>query len=129
VGRGRHGRICSSIQRLPGRREFLPTLASIAELRIVDVGPVSLVRRSIGIFRDSPDGIPVRERVLKILRGFRLGEAIPPVAVVACRSGSLYKYELTDGTHRFYCSLVAGFTHVPAVKEFDRNAYNVAHQL
>lgn len=94
----------------------------ILEVRIADVGPVGPVRCSIGIFRDSEDGIPARERVLKILRGFRLGDAIPPVQVVECGPGSQHRYKLTAGIHRFYCSLAAGFTHVPTIRGFDWNA-------
>jgi hypothetical protein len=94
----------------------------ILEVRIADVGSVGPVRCSIGIFRDSEDGVPARERVLKILRGFRLGDAIPPIEVVECRPGSQHRYKLTAGVHRFYCSLAAGFTHVPTIRGFDRNA-------
>jgi hypothetical protein len=60
------------------------------------------VRRAIGIFKDSPEGIPARERVIKILRGFRLGEAIPAVEVIEWSPGSPHKYRLTNGNHRFY---------------------------
>jgi hypothetical protein len=91
----------------------------ILNVRIADVGPV---HRPVGIFRDSEDGITAQERVLRILRGFRLGEAIPPVRVVECGSGSKHRYQLTDGTHRLYCSLAAGFTHVPAMKGFEWSA-------
>jgi hypothetical protein len=96
----------------------------ILAVRIADVGPIGPVRRSIGIFRDSEDGIPARERVLQILRGFRLGHEIPPVQVVECVPSSQYRYKLTDGTHRFYCSVAAGFTHIPTIRGFDRNPRN-----
>lgn len=91
----------------------------ILEVRISDVGPV---HRPVGVFRDSEEGISAQERVLRILRGFRLVEAIPPVRVVECESRSPHRYKLTDGTHRLYCSLAAGFTHVPAMKGFDWSA-------
>lgn len=91
----------------------------ILEVRITDVGPV---HRPVGIFRDSEDGIPARERVLKILRGFRLDDAIPPVEIVECKPGSQHRYKLTNGTHRLYCALAAGFTHVPTLRGFDRDA-------
>jgi len=35
------------------------------------------------IFNDSEEGGSARERVLRILRGFRLDNAIPPVEIVA----------------------------------------------
>src|SRR5713101_4718087 len=88
----------------------------ILEVSVADVGPAP---RPVGIFRDSEDGIPARERVLRILRGFRLDEAIPPVEVVECGPGSHHRYKLTAGIHRFYCSLAAGFTHVPTIRGFD----------
>jgi hypothetical protein len=95
---------------------FFRNSAPIVEVSIADICPV---HRSVGVFRASEDGIPARERVVKILRGFRLGELIPPVEVVKCNSGSSYAYRLTNGTHRLYCSLGAGFTHVPAVQPSD----------
>ena len=91
----------------------------IHEVRIEDVGPVCR-NPGTGIFSDSADEGPARERVVRILRGFRLGEAIPPVEIVSDQSG-LHRYKLVNGTHRFYCSLAAGFTHVPAVEGFDRH--------
>jgi hypothetical protein len=85
--------------------------SQILTVSIQDVGPVDDTRRQI--FRDRAD-------VLKILRGFRLGDAIPPVHVVDGKSGYGHLFKLIDGAHRFYCSLRAGFTHVPAIrKQFD----------
>jgi hypothetical protein len=95
---------------------FSATGEPILEVSIAEVAPAP---RLIGIFRDSEDGIPARERVLKILRGFRLDEAIPPVQVVESKPGSTYRYKLTDGAHRFYCALASGFTLVPTLKGFD----------
>jgi len=94
----------------------------ILEVRIADVGPVGPVRCSIGIFRDSEDGVPARERVVKILRGFRLGEAIPPVQIVGWGADSQYPYKLTAGVDRVCGSLGAGFAHVPTLWGFDWNA-------
>jgi hypothetical protein len=93
---------------------------TFCEVCIQDIEPVL---RTVGIFRDDIDhGIPARERVLKILRGFRRGDAISAVPVLPAGSDSPHKYRLVDGTHRLYCSLAAGFTHVPTVKGFDLNA-------
>jgi hypothetical protein len=63
-----------------------------------------------------------RERVLRLLRRFRAGDSIPPVEVVVCPPGYAYPYKLTHGAHRLYCSLAAGFTHIPAVNGFDWSA-------
>jgi hypothetical protein len=57
---------------------FFKNGAPIVEIPLADICPV---HRSVGIFRDSEDGVPARERVVKILRGFRLAELIPPVEV------------------------------------------------
>src|ERR1700675_1129368 len=82
--------------------------AAVSVICIADIGPVD---RPVGIFRDSSEGIPARERAERILSGFLRDEAIPPVKVVENRAGSVYRYKLTDGTHRLYCSLADGFTH------------------
>lgn len=89
----------------------------ILEVAIADIGPV---HRTVGIFKDDDEeGLTAKERVVRILRGFWSGDAIRPVELVECGSDSLYRYKLTHGTHRLYCSLAAGFTHIPAVKGFD----------
>jgi hypothetical protein len=92
----------------------------IVEARIDEVGPV---RRNpgIGIFNKN-DEMTARERVLRILNGFRSNAAIPPIELVDAPAGSPFRYKLTAGTHRLYCSLAAGFTHVPAVEGFDITA-------
>ena len=55
-------------------------------------------------------------QVVHVLRGFIKGSAIFPVKVERQPAGSDYVYRLYDGTHRFYCSVAAGFSHVPAVE-------------
>ena len=76
----------------------------------VSVEEVEAVRRqlSYGVFADE-------ETVLKILRGFVGNSAIPPVEIKRQPLGSVHPYYLWDGAHRFYCSVAAGFSHVPAV--------------
>lgn len=71
----------------------------------------------VGIFNDSEEEGTARERVLRILRGFRLDNAIPPVEIVEGQHP--HRYKLTHGAHRFYCSLAAGFTSVPTIEGFD----------
>ena len=84
---------------------------------------VGHVQRSpgVGIFNDN-DISSARERVTSILRGFRDGTAISPVEVVRRGDAFPYPFKLVHGAHRFYCSIAAGFTHVPAVLGFDINA-------
>lgn len=88
------------------------------EISIRDIGPV-LRNEGSGIFNDSPEEGSARERVIRILCGFRSDSAIPPVEVVKGRAGYPYRYKLTHGAHRLYCSLAAGFTHIPWIKGFD----------
>ena len=94
----------------------------VFEVLIEDVGHV---QRSpgIGIFNNNEIS-SARERVTSILRGFREGTAIPPVEVVMGGYGYPYPYKLVHGAHRFYCSIAAGFTHVPALLGFDISALN-----
>jgi hypothetical protein len=107
-----------------GMEGFVPTRQSYrtdqdaTEVSIVDIGPVGTVRQLHRIFRESPDGVPARDRALKILQGFRRGEAIPPVEVTEGDEGYGHKFKLTNGTHRLYLSIAAGFTHVPTIKGF-----------
>ena len=84
---------------------------------IEDVGPL----RRANIFMDDmeTERKTARERVLRLLRGFQANEAIPPVEVVEAPPGYGYRYKLTHGAHRLYCSLAAGFTHIPAIKGFE----------
>jgi hypothetical protein len=100
---------CVDSDAFPGR--------PIHKIRIEDVGPVCR-DRGVGIFNDN-DEATGHERVVAILRGFRSDAAIPPVEVVNGTPGYPHQYKLTHGAHRFYCSLAAGFTHVPAVQGFD----------
>src|SRR5579871_2427649 len=79
------------------------------EISIADVAPLSELRRSIGVFRTNEDeGICARERVLRILKGFLVGEAVPPVVIKNADPSSEYLYELVDGAHRLHLSIAAG---------------------
>jgi len=92
---------------------------AIFKIPVRDVQPV---RRQLshGVFNnDSESGLPARDRVVRILGGFRTGEAMPPVEVIELPMGNKYRYRLTHGAHRFYWSVAVAFTEVPAVKGFD----------
>jgi hypothetical protein len=85
------------------------------EVRVVDVEPV---RRKLryGVFNDDAEtGLPARDRVINILRGFVEGTSIPPVHVLKLNPGGAHIYRLTHGAHRFYLSIAAGYAHVPAI--------------
>jgi hypothetical protein len=104
---------------VPARRAYRggapdwPNLPVI-ELEIDDIEPV---QRSLsdGVFNDSPNAGTARSRVVSILRGFREDVAITPVDVSRRQSDEGPQYKLIHGVHRLYCSLAAGFSHVPAV--------------
>ncbi len=51
---------------------------NVREVPLEDVGPVSR-NAGEGIFNDSEEAGSARERVVRILRGFRFDNAIPPV--------------------------------------------------
>jgi len=110
---------------VPAGRAFRPDLEAakgeaIFEARIDEVGPL---RRNpgVGIFNDN-EVATARERVVRILKGFREGVEIPPVILVKDTSGSVFRYKISHGSHRFYCSLAVGFSHVPAVEGIDFTA-------
>jgi hypothetical protein len=92
------------------------------EVRIEDVAPVKR-KLSHGVFNDDIEsGVAAKARVLSILRGFIANDAIPPVEVVRLPTSDPYRYRLFHGAHRFYLSIAAGFTRVPAVDGFDINS-------
>jgi hypothetical protein len=55
-----------------------------------------------------------RTRMTDILRGIATYTNLPPIPVVE-RNQDAYRYLLCNGTHRFYASVAAGFSHVPTV--------------
>jgi hypothetical protein len=92
----------------------------VFEARMDEIEPVRR-KPGVGIFNTN-ETKTARQRVVCILSGFRTGAAIPPIELVDAPSGDRFRYKLTAGTHRLYCSLAAGFTHVPAVEGFDITA-------
>lgn len=91
----------------------------VCEVRIEDVAPVHRTT-GVAIFNnDSETGRTARQRVVSILHGFVAGTKLPPVSVAPFAAGDVHKYKLVAGVHRFYCSLAAGFTSVPAIRGFD----------
>lgn len=83
-----------------------------------DVAP--LIRQGFhGVFNDNPDSGTARERVVRILEGFRDNSPIPPVNVARLQDGGAGQFKLIHGAHRFYCAVAAGFSHVPAVEVYD----------
>ena len=113
-----------------GMRGFVPTFTAYRvnqrlfqnarEVPLIEVGP-AVRNLGVGIFNDSKEEGSARERVVRILRGFRFDNAIPPVEIVEGQIGYPYRYKLVHGAHRFYCSMAAGFKSVPTIKGFDVN--------
>ncbi len=72
------------------------------------------------LWRSLPDGIPearlfaTKKRLADILRGFRTNDQMPPIWISKNRSGH-YSYKIQHGVHRFYASIAAGFSHIPAI--------------
>ena len=60
-------------------------------------------------------GIPeFREtRLIRILEGFRRGDAMRPITIHELPDRSFFRYAVCDGFHRFYASAAVGFTHLP----------------
>jgi hypothetical protein len=52
------------------------------------------------------------DRMVRILAGLRVGDALPPIDVEIADPGQL-PYRLRDGVHRYYASRTFGFTHIP----------------
>jgi hypothetical protein len=78
-------------------------------LRIGDVAPPEVDLDSSGMLRGTTE-------VLRLLRSIRRGDAIPPIQVVKLRPGTTHTHRILHGAHRFYCSVGAGFSHVPAIE-------------
>jgi hypothetical protein len=107
---------------VPQARAFHPdrraeTSVEVFEARIEEVAPLERAP-GVGIFNDS-DEATARERVVRILRGFREGAQIPPIHLVKLTPGTPFRYRIGHGSHRFYCSLPAGFSHVQAFEGYD----------
>jgi hypothetical protein len=83
---------------------------------IVPLNVIEPLRRQLshGVFNDGVR--PARERVREILIGFVDDDAVPPVEINRLPAGSPCMFKLSNGGHRFYCALAAGFSHIPAVE-------------
>ena len=56
-----------------------------------------------------------RERMVAVLRAIASQAVIPPIEVDELPDDDGYAYRVHSGAHRFYASVVVGFSHVPAV--------------
>ena len=87
------------------------------DVLFADVNPTYERKLKYGVFGDDPvTGKTARDRVIDILRCFRKNDTLPPVEIIKAPFGAPHEVTLFHGAHRFYLSIAAGFTHVPAVK-------------
>jgi len=106
---------------VPSSRSYRVDLQKFPDCSCVPIDEVEPVKRQLshGIFNDDQEtGLTAKERVINILLGFVNASALPPVEIVKVSVVNSHAYRLTHGAHRFYLSIAAGFTHVPAVKGF-----------
>jgi ParB-like chromosome segregation protein Spo0J len=54
-----------------------------------------------------------RSRMVRILKGIRENDSLPPIVIEQCDVGQR-AYRLRDGVHRYHASLMLGFSRVPA---------------
>jgi hypothetical protein len=105
----------------PATPSYLVDLRKFPEASLIPIAEIEPVARNLshGVFNsDAETGRTAIERVLSLFRGYQESAAIPPVEVIKLAPGAAYKYRLTHGAHRFYTSIAAGFSHIPAVKGF-----------
>lgn len=61
-----------------------------------------------------PEKVWKPSRLERIQQGIAQKKALPPVSLAKSERGS-YRYEISDGIHRYNASLLAGYTHIPAL--------------
>ena len=64
------------------------------------------------------------QRMVDVLRGFRVGDKLPPIEVDEPPTNTGFRYRVRDGFHRYYASAAVGFTQLPVSVRpyFDLNA-------
>ncbi len=99
----------------------------VSLIPIVDIGPVQRTH-GVRVFNaHSWEGISARERVERILHAFAMNGTLPPIELT--KQAGRYPFCLKDGVHRVYCSIAAGFTHIPAIKFIDLEAFDAGLDL
>lgn len=53
------------------------------------------------------------QRIVDILRGFRVGDKLPPIEVDEPPTNTGFRYRVRDGFHRYYASAAVGFIQLP----------------
>jgi hypothetical protein len=76
-------------------------------VRIDSIEPLSLKHRLDQVLR--------RPSLVSIFRRIASGSVMPPIQLDELPPNGEYAYRIHRGAHRFYASVAAGFTHIPAV--------------
>jgi hypothetical protein len=107
---------------VPNGRAFRPARQGEGDVEVFEaaIDEIAPLKRApgVGIFNDNEEAT-ARERVVRILRGFREGAEIPPIRLVKLGPGAAFRHKIGHSSHRFYCSLAAGFSHVQAIEGYD----------
>lgn len=107
----------------PSRPAYVATNSPWPNLQVLQVAisAVEPLQRNgtHGVFNDNPKFGSAHDRVVRILRGFRENSSIPPVEIARLPGTEAPRYKLIHGGHRMYCSIAAGYSHVPAVEDPD----------
>ena len=105
---------------------YLPDLEAtrgqdVFKVPIDSVEPLTERAAGKGIFcDDDTTGQTAKQRVLRIIKRLKANKRIEPVKVVNSHSPG-FSYKLTEGCHRFYCTVALGYKSVPATMGFDIN--------
>lgn len=86
---------------------------------ILPISVIKPIRRTLshGVFNDGE--VPAKDRVQRILRGFRDTDSLPPIEVAKRSNDPIHRYKLVNGVHRFYCAIAVQFSHIPAIEVID----------
>jgi len=96
------------------KKAFVVPISSIFSPRANEGTPIFNSREIDGHM------VSAKDRTISILRGLCNGNPIAPVKVVNFKTtNNKYKYKLVNGTHRFHCSIAAGYTEIPVVYGID----------
>lgn len=90
----------------------------LAEIKIITILEIMPPQRFKGV------ELFKKERMVNILQGFVNCHPIPPIIIHKFPAQNDFIYEVRNGVHRFYASIAAGFTSIPAiiVEYFDINS-------
>jgi len=95
----------------PGR--FYPYPQSYVE--VTEVVPLREIEPPI---RDAHVPSFRKYKLVPVLLAFTSPEcSLPPVQAIAIASGGNYKYRVTNGYHRYYASVAAGFEFLPITEK------------